>query len=176
MRKQIQLMFVLLLAVSFSGIAQENNGYMNLVASHHSVASPDGAMSVPRDGTIVMSGFDAYLELKQGVDESVAESANWKHNTKIGLSNEEVARLIVISPNPVMDRFHLKVPAEVGEVKQAGIYNMDGGKVRSFGSRIGDGKDRDLEMDATDLIPGLYFLRIENEAGIISKSFEVIDF
>ncbi len=176
MRKQIQIITALLLAVSFTGIAQENNGYMNLIASQHTVATPDGAFTAPRDGTIVMSGYDAYLELKRGVDESVAETADWRHNTKIGLSNEEVARLIVINPNPVVDRFHLKVPAEVGEVKQAGIYNMNGDKVRGFGSRIGGGKDRTLEMDATDLIPGLYFLRIENEAGIISKSFEVTDF
>jgi len=258
MRKHTLIFFALLLGAGLSGIAQENNRYMTLIASEQSGPSPDGtvpdgsvtvprdgampdgSVTVPRDGTINVPGnenviiygeasvitpedetvstvgnetastignenpstvgnetfsmignrfesvprdgsiregyIDAYLELKRGVDENVAEPEDWKANTRIGLSNKEVARMIVINPNPVVDRFHLKIPAEVGEVKQAGFYNMEGRRVRSFGSHIGDGKDHDLEMDATDLIPGLYFLRIENEAGIISKSFEVRDF
>ena len=196
----ITLLIALLMVVATFTYGQSDNGYMDLVASHHEVSDPAIQQTAPRDGTIYVGNagnvgkmgdeglsadgrdagfsgyvgkYDSYFQLKTDVDAHVAETVDWKHNTGIGLSNREVGRMIVIHPNPVVDRFQLKIPAQVGEVSEAGIYNMDGSRVRSFGSRIGDGKDRELEMDATDLKPGLYFLRIENEAGVISRSFEV---
>lgn len=148
---------------------------VNASAKAYVTVSGDRFETVSVDGTSNEGYIDAYLSLKQGVDKNVGVPEDWKMNTRIGLSNEEVARMIIIDPDPVVDRFHLKVPAEVGEVKKAGFYNMNGRNVRSFTSKIGNGKDRELEMDATDLVPGLYFLRIENEAGTITRSFEVID-
>jgi hypothetical protein len=173
MKIKALLFIALLIAAGLTGYSQTPNGESDLIAVNHRSTVPSNLMTTPRDGTIHVRNLDAFLEIKRGVEAYVAEPRDYKRNTEIGLSNREVGRMIIIHPNPVVDRFRLKIPAEVGEVSSAGIYNMDGNRVRSFGSKIGDRKDHDIEMDANDLTPGLYFLRIENEAGIISRSFEV---
>lgn len=166
-------LFAVLIATGLTGYSQAPDGYSDLIAVNHRSIFPSNLVTTPRDGTLHVRNLEAFLEIKRGVEEYVAEPRDYKRNTEIGLSNKEVGRMIIIHPNPVVDRFRLKIPAEVGEVSSAGIYNMDGSRVRSFGSKIGDREDHDIEFDANDLVPGLYFLRIENEAGIISRSFEV---
>ena len=44
-----------------------------------------------KDGT---SNIDAYLELRKGLDKSISNTMRYKKNTDIGLTNEEVARLL----------------------------------------------------------------------------------
>jgi len=165
----------LMIVASLTLYSQKSEVYIDLIASHPQNLDPHNLSTAPRDGTIHVSKYDTYLELRNEVEATVTESRDYDWNTDIGLTNMEVGRMIVIHPNPVVDRFRLKVPAEVGEVISAGIYDMGGSRVRSFGSKIGNRKDKELEMDATDLVPGLYFLRIENNAGTITRSFEVRD-
>jgi len=173
MKKTLLLSIAFLVLAGITGHAQMSGEYIDLIAGNHFETYASDLDAAPRDGTVNVSNLDTFVKLKIALDENIAEPRDFKRNTNIGLSNLEVGKMIIIHPNPVIDRFRLKVPAEIGEVTSAGIFNMDGSKVRSFGSKIGNGKDRELEMDANDLLPGLYFLRIENKAGTVTRSFEV---
>jgi hypothetical protein len=87
----------------------------------------------------------------------------------------ELGELITITPERVVDRFHLGIPAEIRRVRTAGIYNEEGRKVRGFGSRIKGGTAQEFELDANDLVPGRYHFRIDTGSGLITRSFEVLE-
>jgi hypothetical protein len=118
-------------------------------------------------------GISSYLQLRMGVSRGILEQEYENRVIAFGVSNEDLGKMIFIHPVPVVDRFHLKIPGKIGEVKSAGIYDMEGSRVRGFGKRITGEMEVDIEMDANDLVPGLYFVRLETTFGKISKSFTV---
>jgi hypothetical protein len=153
--------------------AQLSGDYIGLIASHHMVT--DAAYSAPvRAGSLPPEGWiDGYHFLKEGVIEGI-QSQNEKYvDNETGLSNEELARLIVVYPDPAVGRTRLKIPGEIRNVLSAGIYNMDGRKVRGFGERIKGGEVQEIELDVNDLVPGYYYFWIETATGRITRSFQV---
>jgi hypothetical protein len=172
--KKISLLLAGLLMVSGSVVlSQDRNGFMDLIAGSHShmYESDAGPVAVATTGSY--AEMNGYLELKKGVDDAIIEPDYESRFKAFGVSNEELGKMIVVHPNPVVDRFQLKIPREIGEVVSAGVYNMEGDKVRGFGKRLEGRKSAEIEMNACDLVPGLYFIRIETEFGKVSRSFTV---
>jgi hypothetical protein len=73
----------------------------------------------------------------------------------------------------VMDRFYLHISASVINVKRAGVYSMTGLKVIHLENQLQPGADQVFEVDASDLVKGFYFVRIETDSGAISRRFGV---
>ena len=162
-----------ILAIGTVAFSQYNYDNPDRVSGDFPEIRSSAATTMVLATTYSEPGINSFLELRRGVDEGIMEQEYENRIIAFGVSNDELGKMILISPNPVVDRFHLKIPGKIGKVTSAGIYDMEGTKVRGFGNRVTGEKEVEIEMDANDLVPGLYFVRIETEFGKISKSFTV---
>ncbi|MEN8230765.1 MAG: T9SS type A sorting domain-containing protein [Bacteroidota bacterium] len=139
--------------------------------------SPLSLSQVSDAATMVNEAFDecvvVYESSAEGssLEEEKSDEGTTKGVTNIsenGLSNQ-----LIIYPNPVKDHFYMSITSRVVDVKSAGIYSVTGVLVKTVKNRIEPGKDQVLEIDAGDLLKGIYFVRIDTGAGSISRRFAV---
>ena len=173
MKKLRLLITAFLVVFGLAAFSQGHNDYIHLVAGGNQELSGSGSAPMDIADNSVNEEIDGYLALRKGVSDGMMEPEYGSRIQAFGVSNEELGKMIVIQPNPVVDRFKLKIPREVGQVKSAGIYNIEGLKVRGFGNRITGRKNQEFELNATDLVPEIYFLRIETEFGMVRHDFSI---
>ncbi len=118
---------------------------------------------------------DATLEEGEEGEEGEGEKDDQEGSTKgiTNISKQGSGPQLGIYPNPVKERFYLSIPDGVVNVKSAGIYSMTGILVRSIEHSIKSGMEQLLEIDASDLLEGIYFVRIDTNSGSISRRFAV---
>ena len=91
----------------------------------------------------------------------------------LGISREEAGNILEIYPNPVTDRFFLSIPARVKDIRDAAIYDISGVKVFTIEQSLRSGVDQVIEVDASQLNPGIYFIRVDSGVGTVFKRFGV---
>jgi hypothetical protein len=104
----------------------------------------------------------------EGDDEG--EKAGTKGTT--GISDIE-SNPLGLYPNPVTDQFFISLPSEVKQIQAAAIYNMNGMMMKDIRDRIQSGGDHSIGINAGDLLPGMYFIRVNTETGTIIQRFGV---
>ena len=110
-------------------------------------------------------------EKKEGEEEEGEEEGSTKGVT--GIAGHDSGDILGIYPNPAGERIYLSIPSQVNQVKRAGIYNITGTQVRTIEHLVETGKDQVLEINVSDLMKGIYFVRIETLSGSMSKRFGV---
>ena len=120
---------------------------------------------------IVKGNMSSTGEMTNDEEDSKDEESTMKGITSVTGHGSDNA--LGIYPNPVMDKFYLSIPSQVTNVRSAGIYSMTGVKMKSVVNKIESGKDQVVEIDASDLLQGIYFVRIESDAGSLIKRFGV---
>ncbi len=141
--------------------------------------SPLNLSEVSDAATLVNEAFDECVVVKGSMEEeemNAEESGMGAEGSRkgvLGISKEEAGRILDLYPNPVNDRFYLKIPARVTDVKSVGIYDMSGIMVMLIDQQIQTGRDQVIEVGVGQLNPGIYFIRIESGAGSVFKRFGI---
>lgn len=83
------------------------------------------------------------------------------------VSTEENKQIpIKLFPNPVQDQLFIETPAEITQLE---IYSMDGRKIRA--RKMTDGVD---DIDVSDLLPGVYILRLAGKSSFFSRKITIL--
>jgi len=78
-----------------------------------------------------------------------------------GIYETDLAEKLEIFPNPARESVSITFYTTHGGESQVRLINANGQRVKSLNTISHDGKNH-LEMDVSDLYPGIYFLRIDN--------------
>ncbi|MCK4746717.1 MAG: T9SS type A sorting domain-containing protein, partial [Bacteroidales bacterium] len=89
-----------------------------------------------------------------------------------GISDDQSTGNLVIYPNPGFDRFYINLSG-TSQVRSAVIYNISGKPVKNLRDEEVSGWGNVTEIDASDLLPGVYIIRIDTDNGIISERFGI---
>lgn len=87
--------------------------------------------------------------------------------TGISITEDDALSLY---PNPASDQLNIELNAEFKTLADISIYNNLGQKVQHYSNAKGS-KTQTLKIDISNLKPGVYTLRIENENQILSRLF-----
>jgi len=134
--------------------------------------SPLNLTDVAYAAKMVNGAFEGCVAVEFGTDEGSEDGGDKGATTgveNLTLSEDDLG----LYPNPVMERFYLQISASVFNVKRAGVYSMTGMKVLHLENQIQPGADQVIEVDASGLVKGFYFVRIETDSGAISRRFGV---
>jgi hypothetical protein len=93
-------------------------------------------------------------------------------NGTTGIS-DNVSNTLGLYPNPVMDRFFISLPVKVESVKAASIYSITGTLIKHITDQVASGSKEDIGIDAGELLPGIYFIRVDTDAGTFLQRFGV---
>jgi len=81
----------------------------------------------------------------------------------IAQAQAEPAQLLAASPNPSSGQFSLRVTAPADGPAQLDLYDLQGRHVQSvFAGSLQAGEVRELSVDAPQLAPGLYMVRLQS--------------
>ena len=75
-------------------------------------------------------------------------------------------------PNPTDEKVNLVLGENLASVQSIAVYNLLGEKVLSHSvSRLS--QNETLSLDLSELAPGLYFIKLNTERGVLSKKVSV---
>ncbi|MCK4750058.1 MAG: T9SS type A sorting domain-containing protein, partial [Bacteroidales bacterium] len=126
---------------------------------------------------LVNEAFDeCVVILDQETAEAVAEGVEGgEEASKKGITG--IADLhgsqLGIYPNPVSDRFFFTLPSGTNHISSAVIYNISGLPVRHLVLDSDPGNENTWEVGVDHLMPGIYIMKLETEAGSYSQRFGV---
>ena len=83
-----------------------------------------------------------------------------------GISENELAQLVELFPNPTSSTIELRLKSEDLHVKECKIYDMYGKLMKTIQINA-----ETTSIDVTDFASGVYFVRMDSERGTISKKF-----
>ena len=83
-----------------------------------------------------------------------------------GISENELAQLVELFPNPTISTIELRLKSEDLHVKECKIYDMYGKLMKTIQINA-----ETTSIDVTDFASGVYFVRMDSERGTISKKF-----
>jgi len=109
----------------------------------------------------------------QGMSEDTANGEDGSVKGVLGISRDEAGDILEIYPNPVTDRFYLRIPPRITDITNAGIFDLSGAQVTAIDHSFHSGRDQVIEIDAGQFVPGVYFVRIVSGEGIVYKRFGV---
>jgi hypothetical protein len=140
--------------------------------------SPLSLSQVSDAATMVNEAFDECVVVGEMMEDEVngeeaGDGEDGSTKGVLGISKEEAGEILDLYPNPVVDRFFLKIPARVTAITSVGIYDMSGVMVKRIDQQIQSGRDQVIEVSVSQLNPGIYFIRIESGAGSVYKRFGV---
>jgi hypothetical protein len=137
--------------------------------------SPLSLSQVSDAATMVNEAFDECVVVSGYMEDDSDEAESSDGSTKgvLGISKEEAGKILDLYPNPVTDRFFLGIPARVIDISHVALYNMSGVMVKRIEQQIRSGSEQVIEVDVSQLDPGIYFIRIESGIGSIYKRFGI---
>ena len=98
----------------------------------------------------------------------------WKRSVSEIVGTHEIAFNnddIVIYPNPTTSRVTLSFRKNVNETKTITLLNCTGQKI--FQQLLDKSSGTAIQMDASNLSPGIYLLHIQTEQGLLAKKLIV---
>ena len=154
--------------ITYSTVASSGSSY-NWIVTGGSIQSGQGSNEImvlwgnPGTGTVTVA------ETSVGGCTATSPLLSVAIDACTGI-NENKSEMLSVYPNPASDQLNILPGAEFKTPVEITIYNTTGQLVRQY-SKVNINNTNELRFDISDLIPGIYTLRIMSDSMVTTKSF-----
>ncbi len=101
------------------------------------------------------------------------EGLDFKTFNTVNTENVDLEESLSIFPNPTSDQFTIQFNLEESKKLNIELMNALGQRVRTLSANNFAAGQTNLPVDATDLVPGFYFVTFRSEEGVVTRKVTI---